>query len=88
MREKEEHIDSLKQVMQELTAHPEPEPELNEKEIEKKYNRGLYGTEAPNVVVTVQGGGGHKNEASPAGLGAKPKQSSLRKKVHNMRDAR
>ena len=72
--------------MQELTNHPEPEPQLSEKQIQKKYNRGLYGTEAPNVVVTVQGGG--KNEASPAGLSAKPKQSSLRKKVNNMRDAR
>ena len=44
--------------------------EYSKEEINKNYNTQVYGTETPNVVQTVKGGGGKES-----------KKSSLRKKT-------
>lgn len=77
LNEKEEVIESLKQVMQELS---QPAPQLTEQQIEKKYKQEVYGTETPNVVVTVKGGS--KTDSAQS----KGKQSALRKKINHMQD--
>jgi DNA gyrase/topoisomerase IV subunit A len=77
INEKEEVIESLKQVMQELSH---PAPQLTEQQIEKKYKQEVYGTETPNIVVTVKGGS--KTDSAQS----KGKQSTLRKKVNHLHD--
>ena len=69
LKEKDEHIDSLKSVMKELTESVSTPHEYTRQEINKNYNHQVYGTETPNVVQTVKGGG---KEA---------KKSSLRRKT-------
>ncbi len=64
--------------MKELTVKPyEEEPLVNNKDIEKKYHKQIYGTEVPNIVVSVKGG-------TKIQQPIKSKQSALRKKIGNL----
>ena len=63
-------------------------PLMNERQIEKKYVKEVYGTEAPNVVVSIKGGSKASDLGPASSSGGKSKQSSLRKKVNNIHDTR
>lgn len=72
IKEKDEHIESLKTVMMELNEHTSSTV-CSSEQINRNYNTQVYGTESPNIVQTVKGGG--KKEA---------KKSSVRKKTEGL----
>lgn len=68
--------------MKELTCTIEANKPIDEKEIQRKYANKLYGTENPNIIVTVKGG--DKRDSFNLQSTPKAKQSSLRRKIINM----
>ena len=68
LNEKDEHIESLKNVLKQLSENP---PVYTPTEIEKTYNNQVFGTENPHIVQTIKGG-------------KEGKKSSLRKKTSDV----
>ena len=69
LKEKDQHIDSLKNVLKELSQNPPPV--YTPVQIEKTYNNQVYGTQNPHIIQTVKGG-------------KQGKKSSLRKKTNSI----